>query len=200
VRPRHDGKGGIVRGRLGAWVILVAMLAACSGGPASPAGPPAAAAPDQTTDVWFMQHMVPHLWQTISITSLTRDRIAHPPLVKLADTITRRSQADIDQLQEWLAVQGLSPHGHSHQRVDSRALTDLERLSRLGGTGFDLAFLQVMTARDGAGVTMAATEVQQGGRPEVRQLARRLQDDLQAEIRQLHRWRQAWSRPPAVER
>jgi uncharacterized protein (DUF305 family) len=55
-----------------------------------------------------------------------------------------------------------------------------------------------MTARDHAGVTLAATEVQQGGRPEVRQLARRLQDELQAEIRQLHRWKQAWSRPPAA--
>jgi uncharacterized protein (DUF305 family) len=189
-----------MRGRLRPWVIVVALLAACSGGaPASPADPPAAAAPDQN-DVWFMQHMVPHLWQTTSIAFLTRDQIAHPALVRLADTITRRCQADIDQLQAWLSVQGLAAHGHSHQRVDSRIQTDLERLSRLDGTGFDVAFLEVMTARDRAGVMMAATEVRRGGRPEVRQLARRMLDELRAEIRQMHLWKLAWSPPRGSDR
>jgi uncharacterized protein (DUF305 family) len=183
-----------VRGQLRQWVIVVALLAAGCGGPALHAGPPAAAAPDQT-DVWFMQHMVPHLWQATSIAFLTRDQITHPALARLADTITRRCQADIDQLQDWLSVQGLAPHGHSHQRVDTRMQTDLERLSRLGGAGFDMAFLEVMTARDRASVTMAATEVRRGSRPEVRQLARRMLGELQAEIRQMHAWKQAWSTP-----
>ncbi len=47
-------------GRLGRWAIVVALLAGGCHRPVPYAGPPAAAA-DQT-DVWFMQHMVPHLW------------------------------------------------------------------------------------------------------------------------------------------
>jgi uncharacterized protein (DUF305 family) len=141
-----------------------------------------------------MQHMVPHLRQASSIAFLTRAQITHAELARLADTITRRDQADISQLQGWLSVEGLAPHGHSHQRVDKRKQTDLERLSRLRGAGFDLAFLDVMTARERAAVTMAATESRQGGRPEVRQLARRMLVDLQEDIHQMRAWKQAWKR------
>jgi uncharacterized protein (DUF305 family) len=176
---------------LGRWAVVAVLLTAGCHGPALHAGANQAAA-DQT-DVWFMQHMVPHLWQATSIASLTRAQISHPALAGLADGITRRDEADIEQLQEWLSLQGLAPHGHSHQRVDNRRQTDLERLSRLHGTAFDLAFLEVMTARDRAGVTMAATEAHQGTRPEVRQLARRMLDQLRAEIRRMDAWKRAWS-------
>jgi uncharacterized protein (DUF305 family) len=171
------------------------LLAGCAA-PGRQAGPPAPAA-DQT-DVWFMQHMVPHLWQTTSIAFLTRDRITHPALARLADTITRRSQADIDRLQQWLSQRGLAPHGHSHQRVDARRRTDLERLSRLHGTAFDLAFLQVMTARDRAGIDMARTEAAQGTVPEVRRLAGDLLSEQQARVRQMAAWQRAWARGGAT--
>jgi uncharacterized protein (DUF305 family) len=156
------------------------------------AGSPTAAATDQT-DVWFMQHMIPHLWQTSSIAFLTRDQITHPELARLADTITRRDQGDIDQLQGWLSLQGLAPHGHSHQRIETREQTDLERLSRLRGIALDLALLEVMTARERAGITMAATEARHGTRPDVRQLARRMLVQQRADIRQMDAWNKAWA-------
>jgi uncharacterized protein (DUF305 family) len=113
---------------------------------------------------------------------------------RLADTITRRDQAEISQLQVWLSEYGLAPHGHSHQRVDRRRQTDLERLSRLRGVGLDMAFLDVLTARERAGITMATAEARQGARPEVRRLARRMLVEQQADIRQMNAWRQAWKR------
>jgi uncharacterized protein (DUF305 family) len=182
-----------VWGRRRGWVIVLVLLAASCRGPAPhDPGPPAITAVGQT-DVWFMQHMVPHLWQASSIASLTRDKITHPRLARLADAMTRRDEADINQLQGWLALQGLAPHGHSHQRVDNRRQSDLERLSQLGGAAFDLAFLQVMAARDHAGITMAATEVGQGTSPELRRFAQQMLAAQQAEIRQLDAWNQAWS-------
>jgi uncharacterized protein (DUF305 family) len=181
-----------VRVRLGHCAVAVALLATGCRGPAPPAGRPAAAVPDQT-DVWFMQHMVPHLWQAVSLASLNRARITHPALGRLADTIAERDQADIDRLQGWLSLQGLAPHGHSHQPVDNRKQTDLQRLSQLRGTTFDLAFLEVMTARDRAGIALAATEVRQGTRPEVRHLAGRMLSEQRAEIRQMDALKQVWS-------
>jgi uncharacterized protein (DUF305 family) len=181
-----------VHGRLG-WVIVVALLVAGCRGPALVTGSPAASASDHT-DVWFMQHMIPHLWQTSSIAFLTRDRIVHPELGRLADVITRRDQGDIEQLQGWLSLQGLAPHGHSHQRVDTRRETDLQRLSRLRGTALDLAFLDVMLARERAGITMSAAEARSGMRPEVRQLARRMLVEQRADIRQMDAWKDAWAR------
>jgi uncharacterized protein (DUF305 family) len=161
----------------------VLLLAAGCAAPVSRAGAPAPTAGDQT-DVWFVQHMIPHLRQTTSIAILTRGQITYPALDRLAGRISRRGQADIDQLQRWLDRRGLAPHGHSHQRIDNRR-SDLERLSRLQGTAFDRALLQVMTARHRGAIAMAAIQRRQGTLPEVRQLAEQLVVEQQAQLRQL---------------
>ena len=114
--------------RLGRWVLALCLAAGCS-----QATTQAPVANDQA-DVWFLQHMVPYLHQTMVTTSLSREQLGDPRLVRLADGITRQSQADIDQLQGWL-----------DQRVDARSQTDLERLARLRGRALDRAFVQVMT-------------------------------------------------------
>jgi uncharacterized protein (DUF305 family) len=162
----------------------VLLLAAGCAAPVSRAGAPALTAGDQT-DVWFVQHMIPHLRQTTSIAILTRGQITDPALDRLAGRISRRGQADIDQLQRWLDRRGLAPHGHSHQRIDNRRRSDLERLSRLRGTAFERALLQVMRARHRAAIAMAAIQRRQGTLPEVRQLAEPLVVEQQAQLRQM---------------
>jgi uncharacterized protein (DUF305 family) len=81
---------------------------------------------------------------------------------------------------EWLAERGLAPHGHSHQPGDRLRRSDLERLSQLDGAALDLAFVNVMTARDRAGTKLSATETQAGSVPAIRQLAHQLLADEQA--------------------
>jgi uncharacterized protein (DUF305 family) len=90
----------MVRRRLGCWVILVVVAAGC--GNPSPDRPTAS----EQTDVWFMQHMVPHLRQTTSVVVLTRKRITRPELTRLADTINQQGQANLQQLQGWLDRRG----------------------------------------------------------------------------------------------
>jgi uncharacterized protein (DUF305 family) len=153
-------------------------------------------ATDQT-DVWFMQHMVPYLRQTTVVVSLTREHMADLGLARLADTITRGSQADIDQLQRWLDQRGQSPHGHSHQRADTPKQTNLERLTRLRGSALDLAFVQVMTARFRTTSELAATEARDGSLPEVRQLAHQMMVEHHAQIAKMTAWKRAWSKAHA---
>jgi uncharacterized protein (DUF305 family) len=185
-----------MRRRIGSWVALTVLAAGC----AAPATNQPAV--DDQTDVWFAQHMVPHLLQDTSIASLTRDQLADPHLAQLTDRIHRRSQAYAAKLVEWLAERGLAPHGHSHRRGDSLRRGDLERLSRLNGAALDLAFVKVMTARDRTGAVLAATEIREGSLPEIRQLARQLLAEQEARIARLQTWRRTWSasqgsRPPA---
>jgi uncharacterized protein (DUF305 family) len=168
--------------RFGWWTLVLCLAAGCA-----PATTPAPVANDQA-DVWFLQHMVPYLRQTMVMTSLSRDQLSDPRLVRVADAITRQSQAGIDQLQGWLDQRGLSAHGHSHQRVDARRQTDLEWLARLRGRALDRAFVQVMTARARTGSRLAANEARAGGLPEVRQFARQLEVDQQHQIQQLRSW------------
>jgi uncharacterized protein (DUF305 family) len=135
------------------------------------------------TDVFFAQHMVPHLLQDTSIAYLTRARLMDPALVRVANRIHQR---------------GLSPHGHSHQRGDRLRRSDLERLSQLDGAALDLAFVKVMTARDRAGTKLAATEAREGSVPAIRQLAQQLLAEEQARTATLQTWRRAWSKPHPV--
>jgi uncharacterized protein (DUF305 family) len=185
----RDSQGAMVRRRLGCWVVIAVLAAGCAT-PDDANQPPA----DDRTDVWFMQHMAPHLLQDSSIAYLTRDRISDPELARLADTVHRSGQAHLGRLQGWLAERGLAPHGHSHQRGDTLRRTDLERLSRLDGHALDLTFVKVMTARHRAGSKLAATQLRDGSLPEVRQLAQQLLAEHQAQIATMTAWKRAWSK------
>ena len=169
------------------WVVVAVIAAGCAG--------PATDQPavSDATDVWFMQHLVPHLRQTSSIVGLSRDRITNPELARLADTIDQQGQAHLQVLQGWLDRRGLAPHAHSHQGVDLRRRSDLDRLSQAPGPRFDLAFLEVMAARHRAGGKLAAIELAQGSLPEVRQLARQLQAEHRRQLRKMTAWRNVWS-------
>lgn len=174
--------------RLGCWVVIAFLAAGCAA--------PATRQPtvSDQTDVWFAQHMVPHLLQNTSIAYLSRDRLSHPELTRLADRMQRRDQAHAAQLVDWLARRGLAPHGHSHQRGDTLQRSDLERLSRLKGATLDQAFAKVITARHRAGRRLATTETRDGNVPEIRQLAKQLLAEQQAQIHNLQTWKRARSK------
>jgi uncharacterized protein (DUF305 family) len=176
-----------VRRTLGCWILIAVAAAGC----ATPqTNQPAAS--DQA-DVWFAQHMVPHLLQTTAIVDLAHDRITRPELARLADTIDRQGQAQLGQLQAWLAVRGLASYD-PQQDPKRRKETDLARLTQVRGAEFDLVFLKVMTARHRAGSKLAATETRQGSVPELRQLAQQLLADQQDQLGKMTRWTRAWAR------
>jgi uncharacterized protein (DUF305 family) len=184
---RVHGSEGMMRRRLGWWLVVAMLAASCSTSTANEG------TPSDQTDVWFMQHMVPHLLQTTAIVDLAGHRITHPKLGRLANTVDQQGQAHLQQLQEWLASRGLAPHD-PQQDPNRGKESDLERLSRVHGTRFDLAFLKVMTARHRTGIRMAAAEARDGGVPEVRELARQMLAELQAQVKQMITWGRAWAK------
>jgi hypothetical protein len=70
-----------VRRRLGWWLLVAVLATGCT---TSDANPRQGSDP---TDVWFVQHMVPHLLQSSATVQLSQDRITHPELTRLAGTI-----------------------------------------------------------------------------------------------------------------
>jgi uncharacterized protein (DUF305 family) len=183
----------MVRVRLGCWLMVAVLAAGCAS-----SGSKGPAVTDKA-DVWFMQHMVPHLLQTTSIVELAGDRITRPKLARLADTINRQGLTHLQQLQQWLDVRGLAPYD-PQQQPTSRKPTDLARLSRVQGSKFDLAFLKLMTARHRAGSKLAVAELREGSLPEVRELARQLLAEQRAQIGTMTAWRRAWSMAEAGHR
>jgi len=91
-------------------LVVTAVLTAVAAGCASPvADRPAGAVAAEAADVWFMQHLVPHLRQTVAVVALSEDRIVHPQLARLAEATQRQSQAHLELLQAWLDRRGLAP-------------------------------------------------------------------------------------------
>jgi uncharacterized protein (DUF305 family) len=179
-------------------LVVTAVLTAAAAGCAGPAADrPGAAVAADATDVWFMQHLVPHLRQTVAVVTLSEGRITRPELARLAEATRRRSQADLQLLQAWLDRRGLAPHGHSHQAVDRQPQSDLERLAQVPDARFDRTLATVLTARERAGNRLAAIELRGGDLPEVRELARRLQSEQRRQLRLLGSWTDAWSRAPS---
>jgi uncharacterized protein (DUF305 family) len=181
----------MVRRQLGCWVVMVVLAAGCAASDAHAPGP----ASDEA-DVWFMQHLAGHLLQQTAVLDLAGERISRPKLARLAGTINQQGQAHLTRIQEWLTSRGLAPYD-PQQDPSSRKESDLAKLSRVHGARFDLAFLKVMTARHRAGSKLAATELREGTRPEVRELAQQLLADHQSQITTMTAWRRAWSKADA---
>jgi uncharacterized protein (DUF305 family) len=167
-----------VRRRLGWWLLVAVLATGCTTSDADQRQ-----GSDQT-DVWFAQHMVPHLLQNSAIVNLAGDQLTRPKLARLAGTINRQSHADLQQLQGWLEGRGLAPYD-PQQDPNHRKETDLSRLSRTHGPAFDRAFLKVMLGRHRTALRMAAGEARDGAIPELRALARRMMTDLQAQVEQM---------------
>ena len=71
------------------------------------------------------------------------------------------------------------------QDPNRRKETDLSRLSKVHGAGFDRVFLKVMLARHKTGLRLAAVEARDGAIPELRTLARQMRAELLAQLEQL---------------
>jgi uncharacterized protein (DUF305 family) len=187
---RVHGSEETMRRRLGWWLVIAVLAGGCSTSTANQG------APSDQTDVWFMQHMAGHLLQRAAIVALAGDQITHPKLERLANTIDQQGQAHLQQLQEWLTRRGLAPYDPQQDPIRPKE-SDLDRLSRAHGTRFDLAFLEVMTARHRADIRMAAAEARDGGVPEVRELARQMLAELEPQVKQMTAWRRAWAKDDA---
>jgi hypothetical protein len=75
---RHrTGEG--VRRRVGSWLILAVLVSGCA---THRAGYQPTV--NDQTDVWFAQHMVPHLLQTSAVVDLAGEQLTRPPQAGLA--------------------------------------------------------------------------------------------------------------------
>ena len=112
-----------MRRRLGWWLLVAVLVTGCTVSDANQRK-----GSDQT-DIWFAQHMVPHLLQNSAVVNLAGDQLTRPKLARLAGTIDRQGHADLQQLQGWLEGRGLAPYD-PQQDPNHRKETDLSRLSR----------------------------------------------------------------------
>jgi uncharacterized protein (DUF305 family) len=177
-------------GVLAAATVAGGLLAGC-GSKTSPAPtPPTAAAnapatnqqPHNQADVVFLQNMILHHAQAITMSQTARNQATSPQVKDLAARIEAEQSTQTQQMSALLTEWG----------VQAPAAT-----GAIGGTGhgqmpetvsgarFDRMFLQTMTVHHQGAVDMSQTELTQGNNPTTRNLAQQIISAQQAQISEM---------------
>jgi len=147
-------------------------------------------------DVEFVQGMIPHHAQALTMTAMVADRTFSPDLPLMAERMDISQRDEIRLMEQWLEDRGEDvpdapgDHGHGDGAAELMPgmLTDdeLAQLEQATGREFDTLFLQYMIRHhEGARVMVADLLSGEGGggqEPEVFQLAQHIDSDQSIEI------------------
>ena len=142
----------------------------------------------------FLAGMVPHHQDALESAELALRRAEHPEVRELAQEIIAAQEAEIVQMEAWLAEwYPEGDRGGAEAMMDesmAMAGTDLRSLS---GAAFDRAFLGEMVVHHQMAVEMVASLLEQNlVHSEVRTLAQHIRQTQNAEIAEMRGWLEGW--------
>ena len=165
-------------------LVLAIGLAAFAGLRAWQSQSPAEA----SADVTFARDMMAHHEQAVEMALIVRDRSSDAALKELALDMLLTQQAQIGQMQGWLAAWGLPfsgaqpPMQGMGQSMGMASQKQLDELRSLPVAQAEIAFLNLMIRHHQGGVAMAQTALPQARRAEVKRLAESMITSQQNEI------------------
>ncbi len=148
---------------------------------------------DGSAEAGFARDMMVHHAQAVEMAELLRDKSVSPGIETLAADIALTQQAQIGQMQGWLAVWGLPMTGTepamawmghpTNDRMPGMATPkEIEAFRKASPEVAEGRFLRLMIPHHQAAVPMAEAVLDETDRPEVRQLAGAIVASQKAEI------------------
>lgn len=148
---------------------------------------------DGSAEAGFARDMIVHHAQAVEMADIIHDKAEDERIHTLAKDITLTQQAQIGQMEGWLAVWGLSPTsngpamtwmGHSHEgRMPGMATpADLNALRSAPPEKAEEMFLRLMITHHEAAIPMANAALERSDRPEVERLAGAISASQRGEI------------------
>lgn len=126
-------------------------------------------APDGSTynaiDATFVQMMIAHHQQAITMADLAPGRAANPQVGALAARISAAQKPEIEVLRNWLTTRRLPENDPAHDHATMPGMqtaADLAALTAATGADFDRRFIAMMTAHH-KGAQQMAGDVLRGG-------------------------------------
>ena len=149
-------------------------------------------APDGSTynllDATFVQMMIAHHQQAVTMADLARGRAADPELIALAERISAAQKPEIDVLRAWLAARKLpeSNSGHDHTTMPGMQTPDaVATLTAARGADFDRRFVEMMTAHHEGARQMAADVIRGGTDQMLSEMANEMSVEQGSEINRM---------------
>jgi len=146
----------------------------------------------------FITGMVAHHQSALEMAVIAVDNAERTEVKALAENILTEQAKEIEELNaahrriygEPVPANGMQ-HGDLGMSADEMGMPrDLDALA--DARPFDRAFLDMMVRHHRGAVRMAQAELDRGGDPELRRLARRIIDAQTREIGQMQAWRSSW--------
>jgi uncharacterized protein (DUF305 family) len=154
-------------------------------------GPPMGMSPDAVAQ-HYIQEMIPHHEDAITMADLALAQSEHPELRELATAIKRVQTEEIEFMRQWyrdwygsevpastMAQMGHGMSGHEATAID-------------GAVPFDRAFIEEMIPHHQVAVMMSTMALRHVDRPELRELLQSIIASQSAEIARMQGWYEAW--------
>ncbi|MDP9479824.1 MAG: DUF305 domain-containing protein [Actinomycetota bacterium] len=167
---------------------------------------------DSSAEAGFARDMIFHHAQAVEMAEIVRDKTESEEIRTLATDIALTQQAQIGQMQGWLAVWGLPATGTEPAMAWMGHPTDgrmpgmaspeeVAKLSELPPREADVRFLQLLIPHHKAALGMAEAVLEETSRPEVEGLAGAISASQRAEIAVIEEMlRERGEEAPAGER
>ena len=179
-----------------------ALLTGC-GGDNSASSPSTTATLEQSAsahnkqDISFVQQMIPHHRQAVTMSDLAAKQASSNEVRSLAARIRAAQQPEIDKMQGWLTAWGAAGED-SHSGHDSGAMDDsksaghgmmtdrqMQDLEKSRGADFDRMFLTMMVEHHKGAIAMADDQSKKGQNSDAKAMATDIRDSQQKEVSEM---------------
>jgi uncharacterized protein (DUF305 family) len=203
------GLGGLLIGGLLVWVTAFTFIRTNSPGAMGMMGfrnsfQPNTMQNSNGIDTHFIEQMIPHHEDAITMAKIAKERAQKPEIKQLADAIITSQGQEIDQMKAWyqdwygkevpsgrdvMGEHGMMQGGTMHMGMMGNE-TDMTRLET--ASDFDKAFIEEMIPHHQMAVMMASMLKSQTQRPEMKELADDIINAQTKEIEEMRQWYQDW--------
>lgn len=166
----------------------------------------------QQVDRHFIEMMIPHHQDAVEMAKLALSRAKRPEIEKLASTIIKDQNREIEQMQTWYKQwygtevpaapmagmgmmgrgQGMMGRGQGMMGMSMRPGMEMHLDTLKDASDFDRAFIREMIPHHQMAVMMSRMVVNNGTQPELRNLAQSIIKTQTAEIEQMLQWYRTW--------
>jgi uncharacterized protein (DUF305 family) len=141
-------------------------------------------------DIAFMQGMIHHHQQAVTMAGWVPDRTKSTDVRLLAERMAVSQEGEMDLMRNWLEKRGVDPNQHSdgHSTMPGMLTTSqMEKLEAARGKRFDRLFLRYMTQHHQGALTMVQNLVDDGGgaEAEIEQFILHVDADQTIEIQRM---------------
>lgn len=138
-------------------------------------------------DVMFMNMMIVHHDQAITMSEMADNRTDNQNIIGLAENISEAQSAENRQMREWMNELGYDTGNH-HAMAGMATEQEMQKLRNSSGEEFDKLFAELMIEHHRGGIEMAKNFRQAGRHSELKEMQTAMIETQQKEISKMENW------------